>query len=106
MVYGAIDLHARTSRIRIIDGDGRVLSMRVPDANGSWKAHPVDARLLIARRPGDLQRGQAGETAGNAERERNEAQREQRQPIRQGAPGGSAAGRADRPQRLRTPPGP
>ncbi|HET8968126.1 MAG TPA: M14 family zinc carboxypeptidase, partial [Gaiellaceae bacterium] len=38
-----------------VDGDGRVLFMRVPDSNGSWKAHPDDARLLIARRPDDLE---------------------------------------------------
>lgn len=34
-----------------VDGDGRVLSMRVRDPNGPWKAHPDDARLLIARDP-------------------------------------------------------
>jgi murein tripeptide amidase MpaA len=37
-----------------VDGDGRVLFMRMPDANGSWKAHPDDPRLLIARGPGDV----------------------------------------------------
>ncbi len=37
-----------------IDGDGRVLFMRIPDANGSWKGHPDDPRLLIARGPDDL----------------------------------------------------
>jgi murein tripeptide amidase MpaA len=37
-----------------VDGDGRVLFMRMPDPNGSWKPHPDDARLLIARRPDDV----------------------------------------------------
>ncbi len=34
-----------------IDGDGRILSMRVPDPNGAWKAHPDDPRLMIRRDP-------------------------------------------------------
>jgi murein tripeptide amidase MpaA len=37
-----------------VDGDGRVLYMRQRDPNGSWKPHPEDPRLLIARRPDDL----------------------------------------------------
>jgi hypothetical protein len=37
-----------------VDGDGRVLFMRLPDRNGSWKPHPDDGRLLIARGPDDL----------------------------------------------------
>jgi murein tripeptide amidase MpaA len=37
-----------------VDGDGRVLFMRVPDVNGSWKPHPEDARLLIPRAPDDV----------------------------------------------------
>lgn len=34
-----------------VDGDGRILTMRVPDANGPWKACPDDSRLLVARQP-------------------------------------------------------
>ena len=36
-----------------LDGDGRMLSMRVVDPNGPWKTHPDDPRLLIqpARNP-------------------------------------------------------
>ena len=37
--------------IEDIDGDGRILSMRIPDANGSWKCHPVEKRLMIPREP-------------------------------------------------------
>lgn len=37
-----------------IDGDGRVLMMRVPDANGTWKTHPDEPRLLVAREPGEF----------------------------------------------------
>ncbi|MBA3567409.1 MAG: carboxypeptidase, partial [Actinobacteria bacterium] len=37
-----------------VDGDGRLLMMRLRDPNGSWKPHPDDARLLIARRPDDI----------------------------------------------------
>jgi hypothetical protein len=38
-----------------VDGDGRVLYMRIRDANGPWKAHPEDARLLVARQPDELE---------------------------------------------------
>jgi murein tripeptide amidase MpaA len=34
-----------------IDGDGRILMMRVPDANGTWKPHPEEPRILIRREP-------------------------------------------------------
>lgn len=30
-----------------VDGDGRILSMRVPDPNGSWEPHPDEPRLLV-----------------------------------------------------------
>ena len=34
-----------------VDGDGRVLMMRIPDPNGAYKAHPSDARLMTPRDP-------------------------------------------------------
>jgi murein tripeptide amidase MpaA len=34
-----------------LDGDKRILQMRVPDPNGAWKTHPDDARLMIRRDP-------------------------------------------------------
>lgn len=37
-----------------IDADGRILSMRVPDHNGAWKAHPEHQRLMIRRGPDDV----------------------------------------------------
>jgi len=37
-----------------VDGDGRVLFMRVPDANGPWKCHPEQPRLMIPREPGEF----------------------------------------------------
>lgn len=37
-----------------IDGDGRILSMRIVDANGPWKCHPDEPRLLVAREPGEV----------------------------------------------------
>ncbi len=30
-----------------IDGDGRILQMRIADPHGGWMPHPDDARLLI-----------------------------------------------------------
>jgi hypothetical protein len=38
-----------------MDGDGRVLMMRLRDPNGPWKPHPDDARLLIPREPNDVE---------------------------------------------------
>jgi len=34
-----------------VDGDGRILQMRLPDPNGTWKAHPDDPRLMVRRDP-------------------------------------------------------
>ena len=34
-----------------VDGDGRVLNMRIPDPNGPWKVCSEDARLLVRREP-------------------------------------------------------
>ena len=34
-----------------LDGDGRILMMRVRDPNGAWKPHPEDARMLTRREP-------------------------------------------------------
>lgn len=34
-----------------VDGDGRILQMRIVDPNGPWKAHPEHPRLLIRRDP-------------------------------------------------------
>lgn len=38
---------------RDMDGDGRILTMRVPDANGNWKVSNADHRLLVPRDPGE-----------------------------------------------------
>ena len=32
-----------------LDGDGRILMMRLPDDNGAWKQHPDEPRLMIRR---------------------------------------------------------
>jgi murein tripeptide amidase MpaA len=37
-----------------IDGDGRMLYMRIKDANGQWKKHPEHPRLLVRREPTDF----------------------------------------------------
>ncbi|MEQ1824051.1 MAG: M14 family zinc carboxypeptidase, partial [Fimbriimonadaceae bacterium] len=39
--------------IEDVDGDGRVLSMRIKDANGAYKKHFEDARLMVPRGPGE-----------------------------------------------------
>ena len=40
-----------------IDGDNRILSMRVQDHNGPWVACTADPRLLVARAPDDFGAG-------------------------------------------------
>jgi len=47
--YDEEDIEGLT--VEDIDGDGRILQMRLPDANGLWKTHPDDARLMIRREP-------------------------------------------------------
>ncbi len=32
-----------------VDGNGRILQMRLPDPNGAWKIHSEDPRLMIPR---------------------------------------------------------
>ncbi len=34
-----------------LDGDGRILQMRIADSNGAWKEHPQDPRLMVRRDP-------------------------------------------------------
>ena len=36
-----------------VDGDGRILTMRIPDPNGAWEPHPDDPRLMIRREPAE-----------------------------------------------------
>jgi hypothetical protein len=36
-----------------IDGDGRILQMRIADGNGPWKKHPLQPQLLVRRDPLD-----------------------------------------------------
>ena len=35
------------AHVEDVDGDGRVLQMRLPDPDGAWMPHPEDARLLV-----------------------------------------------------------
>ncbi|MBT9489271.1 MAG: carboxypeptidase [Rubrivivax sp.] len=37
-----------------VDGDGRVLSMRVPDPHGTYKKHATEPRLMVPREPGEF----------------------------------------------------
>ncbi|HEX4509733.1 MAG TPA: M14 family metallopeptidase [Burkholderiaceae bacterium] len=37
-----------------VDGDGRVLYMRLPDPHGTYKKHAVEPRLMVAREPGEI----------------------------------------------------
>ena len=42
-------------QVEDIDGDGRVLQMRLLDPNGPWKVCPQEPRLLVRREPQDRQ---------------------------------------------------
>ena len=37
-----------------IDGDGRILQMRIRDPNGLWKSHPQEPRLMVRREPTEV----------------------------------------------------
>ncbi len=39
--------------IQDVDGDGRVLVMRIEDPNGAWRPHPDEPALLVRREPVD-----------------------------------------------------
>jgi len=36
-----------------LDGDGRILQMRVRDPHGHWKTHPDDPRVMVRIKPGE-----------------------------------------------------
>jgi murein tripeptide amidase MpaA len=40
--------------IEDVDGDGRILQMRMPDPHGPYKRHPAEPRLMVAREPGEF----------------------------------------------------
>lgn len=40
--------------VQDVDGDGRILFMRIPDSNGPWKCHPDDPRLMVRREPTEV----------------------------------------------------
>jgi murein tripeptide amidase MpaA len=37
-----------------VDGDGRILTMRIRDPHGAYKKHPTEPRLMVAREPGEF----------------------------------------------------
>ena len=37
-----------------VDGDGRILTMRIPDPHGAYKKCDKDARLMVPREPGEF----------------------------------------------------
>jgi murein tripeptide amidase MpaA len=37
-----------------VDGDGRILTMRIRDPHGGYKAHPTEPRLMVPREPGEF----------------------------------------------------
>ena len=43
--------HVEGMDIEDVNGDGRILSMRIRDDNGNWKTHPDEPRLMVARGP-------------------------------------------------------
>jgi murein tripeptide amidase MpaA len=46
--------HVEGLTVQDVDGDGRILQMRMKDPRGGWKPHPDEPRLLIPREPGEF----------------------------------------------------
>jgi len=46
--------HVEGLTVEDIDGDGRVLMMRIPDPHGPYKKCEADPRLMVAREPGEF----------------------------------------------------
>lgn len=40
-----------------VDGDGRILRMRLVDPNGAWREHPLDPRVMVPVGPGGAEPG-------------------------------------------------
>ncbi len=40
--------------IEDVDGDGRILQMRIADPNGLWKPHPQEPRMMVRRDPAEV----------------------------------------------------
>ena len=49
--YDEEDIEGLT--VEDIDGDGRILQMRIADPNGLWKPHPEEPRLMVRRDPAE-----------------------------------------------------
>jgi murein tripeptide amidase MpaA len=46
--------HVEGLTVEDVDGDGRVLMMRIPDPHGPYKKHAGDPRLMVPREPGEF----------------------------------------------------
>ncbi|MFN7725549.1 MAG: M14 family metallopeptidase [Rubrivivax sp.] len=46
--------HVEGLTVEDVDGDGRVLYMRLPDPHGPWKKSDADPRLMVSREPGEF----------------------------------------------------
>jgi murein tripeptide amidase MpaA len=47
------DYEAPGLEVADVDGDGRILSMRIADPNGPWRPHPDEPRVMVLRGPAD-----------------------------------------------------
>jgi murein tripeptide amidase MpaA len=50
--YDEEDIEGLT--VEDVDGDGRILQMRMRDPNGLWKSHPEEPRLMVRREPTEV----------------------------------------------------
>lgn len=46
--------HVEGLTVEDVDGDGRVLMMRIPDPHGPYKKHADEPRLMVPREPGEF----------------------------------------------------
>src|SRR5947207_2312078 len=54
LLHGWRDEQPDGLRMRDVDGDRRILQMRVRDDNGAWKRHADEPRLMIPRDPDEV----------------------------------------------------
>jgi murein tripeptide amidase MpaA len=52
--YPYDEAHVEGLTIEDVDGDGRVLYMRIKDPHGPYKKHATEPRLMVAREPGEF----------------------------------------------------
>ena len=51
--YPELEVVQEGFNVEDVDGDGKILRMRIKDSNGHWKCHADDARVMVRRDPAE-----------------------------------------------------